>query len=94
MQEKKSAWILLTGFGIVSLILGLVGVTTSEDSARTVYWITRGIAAAVAGFTFLVAKQRYPDETTLPTRYRVVVGLSMMLFLFGALLRCVSMFQK
>ena len=100
MKTEKSFLILLTGYGIMSLVLGIAGwVLTarsviSEDIEDTVYWITKGIAASVAGITLLVAKRRHPDETTLPTRYRVVVGLCMMIFPFGALFRFVSMFQK
>lgn len=100
MQTSKLFLIFLTGYGILSLVLGLAGwVLTarsviSEDAEDTVYWIAKGIAASIAGITLFVAKRRHPDETALPTRYRVVVGLCVIVFLFGALFRFVSMFQK
>ena len=56
-----------------------------DDVADIVYQIIRGIAASVAGIALFVAKRRHPNETTLPTRYRVAVDLCIMVYLFGIL---------
>jgi hypothetical protein len=91
MQASKSFLILLIGYGILSLLLGLADWVQAaqpimpDDVADIVYQITRGIAASVAGIALFVAKRRHSNETALPTRYRVVVGLCIMVYLFGVL---------